>query len=131
MSLDDLADRPVGELSGGELARVLVARALAQETGVIIADEPVAGLDPAHQLELFSTFVNLTRDGRMIVVAMHELSLAARFADHIVLLSGGRVLVAGPAHEVLTRDRIAAAFGVDAYVGELQGVPVVLPVAAR
>ena len=131
MALGRLAGRAVGELSGGELARVLLARALAQETPIVIADEPVAGLDPAHQLELFSAFLELTRAGRTIVVAMHELSLAARFADHAVLLSEGSVLAAGPAREALTRDRIAAAFGVDAFVGKLEGVPVVLPVSAR
>lgn len=131
MTLRDLADRPVGELSGGELARVLLARALAQATDTIIADEPAAGLDPAHQLDLFSTFAELTREGRSIVVAMHELSLAARFADHIVLLAEGRVLSAGPPRDVLTPDRIAAAFGIDAFVGDLKGIPIVLPVAAR
>ncbi|KAB2850303.1 MAG: ABC transporter ATP-binding protein [Hyphomicrobiaceae bacterium] len=131
MSLRDLAARPVRELSGGELARVLVARALAQETQFVIADEPAAGLDPSHQLELFATFQALTRRGRAVIVAMHELSLAARYADHIALLSAGRVLAAGAPRDVLTRERIAAAFGVNAFVGEVEGVPVVLPLAAR
>ncbi len=79
MDIADLAERPVVELSGGERARVLVARALAQQTPLLLADEPTAGLDPAHALALFELFTRLAAEGRTVVVALHDLTLAARF----------------------------------------------------
>jgi iron complex transport system ATP-binding protein len=86
MDIAHIADRPILQLSGGERARVLVARALAQEASLLIADEPTAGLDPAHALALFALFRRLAAEGRTVVVALHDLSFAARFADHIILL---------------------------------------------
>ena len=76
-------------MSGGERARVLVARALAQEPRALLADEPAAGLDPAHQLALFQHFAALAAAGRTVVVALHDLSLAARFCHRIVLMQDG------------------------------------------
>ncbi|MET0569314.1 MAG: ABC transporter ATP-binding protein [Hyphomicrobiaceae bacterium] len=126
-----LADRPISQLSGGEQARVLVARALAQESGILIADEPTAGLDPAHALELFAIFTRLAAEGRAVVIALHDLTLAARFCHHVVLLVAGRVAASGPTAEVLTPELLSAAFGVSIASGMIEGVPVIVPVAPR
>ena len=127
MDVMHLATRPVLEMSGGERARVLVARALAQEPAVLLADEPAAGLDPAHQLALFAHFARLAAGGRTVVVALHDLSLAARFCHSIVLMHEGRVVAAGTPQDVLTVEHLAAVYRIDARVATLDGVPVVLP----
>lgn len=122
-----LADRSVAELSGGERARVLCARALAQEAPILLADEPSAGLDPAHALQLFGVLSALAAEGRTIVVALHDLSIAARFCHHVVLLLEGRVLAAGAPHEVMAAQHMARAFGVSMGYGSMDGVPIVMP----
>ena len=96
-----MAARSIREVSGGERARVLIARALAQETPVLLADEPVAGLDPAHQLSLFEHLRDLAREGKAVLVALHDLSLALRFADRVILLHEGRIAGDGPPAETL------------------------------
>jgi iron complex transport system ATP-binding protein len=121
-----LAARPVLDMSGGERARILVARALAQEPRVLLADEPAAGLDPAHQLTLFHHFTRLAEEGRTIVVALHDLSLAARFCHRIVLMHKGRAIAAGSPAEVLTNEHLAAVYGIHARFATLDGVPIVL-----
>jgi iron complex transport system ATP-binding protein len=114
-------------MSGGERARVLVARALAQEPRVLLADEPAAGLDPAHQLALFQHFTALAAAGRTVVVALHDLSLAARFCHRIVLMQAGRRVAAGTPEDVLTLAHLAAVYGIKARYALVEGVPVVLP----
>jgi iron complex transport system ATP-binding protein len=122
-------DRTADALSGGERARVLMARALAQQSAVLIADEPTSGLDPAHQLALFDRLHALAVEGRTIVVALHDLSLAARFCQHVVLLHEGRVAAQGVSHDVLTPAVLEPVYGVHIRCGTLDGVPVVLPLA--
>ncbi len=129
MDVTHLADRPILELSGGERARVLVARALAQEAPLLIADEPTAGLDPAHALALFELFKRLTGTGRTVIVALHDLSLAARFADHVVLLAGSRVAAVGRPADVLTPRHLQPAFGVTMLCTTVDGLPIVAPVS--
>ncbi len=119
-------NRPVTELSGGELARVLMARVLAQETPVILADEPTAGLDPAHQLTLLDRLATLSASGRTVAVAMHDLTLAARYCQRIILIKDGRVLGDGAPTAVLTRPLLKSAFGIDARMEHIDGLPVVL-----
>jgi iron complex transport system ATP-binding protein len=129
MDIAHIADRPILQLSGGERARVLVARALAQEAALLIADEPTAGLDPAHALALFALFRRIAAEGRTVVVALHDLSFAARFADHIILLADGRVTAAGPPAEVLTPHHLEPAFGVIMLCTAVDGMPIVAPVS--
>jgi iron complex transport system ATP-binding protein len=121
-----LAERPVLEMSGGERARILVARALAQQPRVLLADEPAAGLDPAHQLTLFHHFTRLAESGCTIVVALHDLSLAARFCHRIVLMHRGRMVASGSPADVLTKEHLAAVYGISARYATLDGVPIVL-----
>lgn len=127
MDVTHLAPRPVIEMSGGERARVLVARALAQEPAALLADEPASGLDPAHQLALFEHFARLATEGRTVIVALHDLSLAARFCHRIVLMHEGRVVAAGRPEDVLTVEHLAAVYRIDARLAVIDGVPVVLP----
>jgi iron complex transport system ATP-binding protein len=128
MDAAHLGHRPVPELSGGERARVLIARALAQEPRALLADEPAAGLDPAHQLTLFRHLAGLAAAGRTVVVAVHDLSLAARFCHSIALVHEGRTLAAGKPADVLTPQHLAAAYGIRAHLRAVDGVPVVLPI---
>lgn len=125
MDVATLQDRPVSEVSGGELARVLIARALAQRPAVLIADEPAAGLDPAHQLALFAHFRRIAAQGCSVVVALHDLSLAARFCHKVVLLRAGSVIAAGEPEKVLTSEHLRDAYGVSARLHVLDGIPVV------
>jgi iron complex transport system ATP-binding protein len=127
MDVAGFRDRPVTELSGGELARVLMARVLAQETAILLADEPTAGLDPAHQLSLLERLSILARGGKAVAVAMHDLSHAARFCQRIVLIKNGRVLGDGVPDAVLTPPLLADAFGIRARLAHIDGIPVVLP----
>ncbi len=106
---------------------MLVARALAQEPRALLADEPAAGLDPAHQLTLFRHLAALAAAGRTVIVALHDLSLAARFCHSVVLVQNGRAIAAGRPQDVLTPEHLAAAYGIDARYHVLDGVPVVLP----
>ncbi|HJP55884.1 MAG TPA: ABC transporter ATP-binding protein [Gemmatimonadales bacterium] len=105
-----LASRRVDELSGGEWQRVRVARAIAQEPRILILDEPTTSLDVRHAMELFELMRELVTDGLTGIVITHELNLAARFADRMLLLDGGRVAAAGRAAEVLTPEVLAEVF---------------------
>lgn len=107
-----LANRRVDHLSAGERARVLLARALATEAPILLADEPAAHLDPAHQLRLMELLRDEAARGAAILVTLHELSLASRFCDDILLLKDGRVLSSGPPDTALRDDYLAAAFGI-------------------
>jgi iron complex transport system ATP-binding protein len=129
MDIDALGNRSIEEISGGELQRVLLARALAQETPVILADEPTAGLDPAHALGLLEIFDRLAAEGRTIVVALHDLSLAARFCHDVVMLADGRIAAMGAPADVLTSAHLEAVFGARMAVGAVGGVPAVVAVS--
>jgi iron complex transport system ATP-binding protein len=105
------AHRLAGTLSGGERARVLLARVLAGEPDWVLADEPLASLDLAHQFDLMAQLRGVAAGGTGVIVALHDLSLALRFADDALLLDRGRLVAAGPVADVLTPNHIAAVFG--------------------
>jgi iron complex transport system ATP-binding protein len=117
LGLDDFAARPVQALSGGEQQRVVLARALAQQTPVLLLDEPTSALDIGHRQQVLELVDQLRHECELTVLAaMHDLTLAAQYADHLVLLDRGRVAAAGPPRQVLTRERIADHFDADVHV---------------
>ena len=109
--IEPLADRRVDTLSGGEWQRVRVARALAQQPRILVLDEPTSSLDVRHEMELFELVRTLVKDGLAGLVITHELNLAARFADRILLLDRGRVVADGAPAEVFQRDTLTQVFG--------------------
>ncbi|SDB42044.1 ABC transporter ATP-binding protein [Bauldia litoralis] len=120
------AGRTVTTLSGGERARVALARVLATEADLILADEPTASLDPRYQLVVLDILKRHAARGAVVAV-LHDLGLAARYADRLLILDEGRVVAAGPPREVLTAERLATTFGVRAEILERDGATVVIP----
>ena len=126
----DLADRSVDELSGGQRQRVWIAMALAQETDILLLDEPTTFLDVAHQVEVLDLLTDLNRDrGTTIVMVLHDINLAARYADHLFAMRDGRIVASGPPSEVMTSELIRDVFDLDALVvpDPVSGTPIVLP----
>jgi iron complex transport system ATP-binding protein len=126
----DLATRPVDELSGGQRQRAWIAMALAQETDLMLLDEPTTYLDLAHQIEVLDLLVDLNRrDGRTVVMVLHDLNQAARYSDHLVAMKDGSVAASGKPHEVITEELVQQVFGLRCrvVVDEVAGTPLVLP----
>lgn len=126
----DLADRAVDELSGGQRQRVWVAMVLAQQTELLLLDEPTTFLDVTHQVEVLDLLTDLNRDfGTTIVMVLHDLNLAARYADHLVAIKGGRLYAAGAPSDVLTETCVRDVFGLENMVvpDPTTGKPLVLP----
>ena len=126
----DLADRRLEELSGGQRQRVWIAMVLAQETDAVLLDEPTTYLDVTHQLELLDLLSDLNEQrGTTVVMVLHELNHAARYADHMVVMAGGRIAGQGAPGEVLTAASVREAFGLDAEVipDPVTGGPLVVP----
>lgn len=123
-----LAQRNVMRLSGGEQGRVLLARVLAGEPQWLLADEPLASLDPGHQLDVLDRLKQCASNGAGVVVVLHDLTLAARIADDVLVLKQGRIIASGPRAGVLTPDVLAEAYGVEVHIGEsATGEPMVVP----
>lgn len=112
------ADRAVTTLSSGERARIMLARALAVEAPILLADEPVASLDPYHQLHVMELMRTLAREGRLVVVVLHDLPLAARFCDRLVMLHDGKLVADGVAREVLSPENLERTYSVEGVYGE-------------
>jgi iron complex transport system ATP-binding protein len=111
--VDHLAERNTLSLSGGERARVLLARALAVDAPVLLADEPTASLDPYHVLEIMALLRRSAEQGRLVITVTHALSLVARFCDHVVLINDGRKVADGPPSEVLSPERLRKVYRIE------------------
>jgi iron complex transport system ATP-binding protein len=130
----DLADRPVDALSGGQRQRVWIAMALAQQTHILLLDEPTTFLDIGHQIEVLDLLVDLNRDrGVTIVMVLHDLNLAARYADVLVAMADGRIHAVGTPEAVLTETTAREVFGLDCRIiaDPVSGRPLMLPVGRR
>jgi len=126
-----LADRSVDELSGGQRQRVWIAMALAQQTDLLLLDEPTTFLDVSHQVDVLDLLADLNRSrGTTIAMVLHDLNLAARYADHLIALREGRIVAEGTPAAVVTADLVRDVFGMEARVIEdpVSGTPLVVPV---
>lgn len=112
----ELRDRPFDELSGGQRQRAWVAMALAQRTPLLLLDEPTTFLDIAHQIELLDLLQTLREEGRTIVVVLHEINLAARYASHLIAMRDGQIVAEGPPDQVVTEELMATVFGLSCRV---------------
>ncbi|MEQ3552380.1 ABC transporter ATP-binding protein [Pseudonocardia nematodicida] len=128
----ELADRPVDELSGGQRQRAWISMALAQETDLLLLDEPTTFLDLAHQVDVLELVRRLQSEaGRTVVMVLHDLNLAARYADRLVAMKDGRIVAAGKPADVVTEELLADVFGLRARVlpDPVTGTPLVVPAA--
>ncbi|MEU7731801.1 ABC transporter ATP-binding protein [Streptomyces griseus] len=128
---EPLADRAVDELSGGQRQRVWIAMALAQQTDLLLLDEPTTFLDASHQIEVLDLLTDLNRSrGTTIVMVLHDLNLAARYADHLIALADGGLHASGTPFEVLTEETVRAVFDLDSRIIEdpVSGRPLMLPI---
>ncbi|MFF4822618.1 ABC transporter ATP-binding protein [Streptomyces sp. NPDC001312] len=126
----DLAERPVDELSGGQRQRVWIAMALAQDTDLLLLDEPTTYLDIAHQVEVLDLVRRLNRErGRTVVAVLHDLNQAARYADHLIAMRAGRIVAQGAPGEIVTADLVQEVFGLASVVvpDPVTGGPMVVP----
>ncbi len=126
-----LADRAATSLSGGERARALLARALSSEAKIILADEPFAQLDPSHQLHAMEVLKAASEAGALVIVVLHDLSIAARHATRVLLLNEGKVSADGEPAATLSSETLRKSFGIDAFIGDHAGAPVILPLKRR
>lgn len=122
-----LKGRVATELSGGERARVLLARALAVGARALIADEPLAALDPGHQIDVMDLLREEARGGALVVTVLHDLSMAARYCDRLLLMEGGALVADGGPMDVLTPEALARVYGVTARIEQAGDGPMILP----
>lgn len=129
----ELAARPLGELSGGQRQRCWLAMALAQETPVLLLDEPTSMLDLGHQVEVLDLVRQLARNGRTVVMVLHDLAAAARYGDTLIAMHAGRVVASGRPRAVVTPALVRQLYGIDADVlaAPHDGAPLVVPVARQ
>jgi iron complex transport system ATP-binding protein len=126
-----LAERRIGELSGGEIQSIVIARVLAQQTEGILLDEPTSNLDIGRQIEMLDLMKDLCGKGLMVGVALHDLNLAVQYCDYLILLHGGHIKAEGTPSEVITSQHIHEVYGAGNKVHIIDGLPAVLPRAGR
>lgn len=131
MDIMDFAGRPFDTLSGGEQARVLVARMLAQGAPAILADEPINGLDPAHQIGLMETFQSIARTGRLVCVSLHDLTLAGRWCDRLLLLYRGRLVCDSTPEQAFDSGVIEEVYGIDTRAIHLADRHTIVPCSVK
>jgi iron complex transport system ATP-binding protein len=131
MDVDQLATRRYTSLSGGEKARVSLARVLAQRTGIVMLDEPTAALDLRHQEDVMRAVRGLAEKGTAVLVVVHDLSLAAAYADRVAVVARHTVVAAGPPEQVLTAELVSRVYGLPVDVSLASGRPVVVPIRER
>jgi iron complex transport system ATP-binding protein len=127
----ELADRRIEDMSGGQRQRVWIAMALAQETDLLLLDEPTTYLDLSHQIDVLDLLTDLNRErGTTIVVVMHDLNLACRYADHMIAMAEGAVAAEGPPTQIVTRELVQRVFGLESLVvaDPVSGTPTVVPI---
>ena len=127
MGLRELRAKRMDRLSGGERARTLLARLLAVEADYLLADEPVASLDPAFALQILDNLTEEAADGRGVAIVLHDMSLAGRYCDRVAMLDRGRLIAAGPTEDVLTAALVERIYGVESIAVEAEDRAVVLP----
>lgn len=128
-----LKDRTANSLSGGELQRVMIARALAQDTSILLMDEPISHLDIHHQIEILDLVKGLQIEkGLTVVAVLHDLNLAAQYCDELILLHNGEICCSGSAQEVLTQENIYRVYGINVYVmkNPINGFPLIIPISS-
>ena len=130
LNLEDIAMRDFNELSSGQQQKVMIARALAQDTSIILLDEPTANLDIKHQIEVMELIKDLSKE-KTVIMAIHDLTLVSRYADLVVMLKDGRIVAVGTPREVLTPENIEFVYGVKAKTVEVDGYIHVIPLGIR
>ncbi len=130
-NLADLSSRQVAELSGGQRQRVWIAMALAQQTPIVLLDEPTTYLDIAHQIDLLELFTDLNRQGHTLVAVLHDLNQAARYATHLIAMREGRIVAEGAPSQIITSELVAEVFGLDCIVvpDPVTGTPHIVPLS--
>lgn len=124
-----LRDRDATELSGGERARVMLARALAVGAKGLIADEPLASLDPGHQIDVMELLAKEASNGTLVIAVLHDLTMAARYCQHLLLINRGRLIAEGRPADVLSPANLATTYGIDSFRAEDRGKPLIVPVS--
>jgi iron complex transport system ATP-binding protein len=130
----DLTNRPVDELSGGQRQRAWIAMALAQGTPIMLLDEPTTFLDMAHQVEVLDLMAELNAtEGRTVVLVLHDLNQACRYAHHLVAMAGGKIVAEGAPGDIVNEELVAQVFGLDCRVvpDPVAGTPMIIPIGSR
>ncbi len=127
--VSQFATHTMDTLSGGERARVFLSRALAVEPQLLLVDEPIAGLDPGHQIEVMNKFRQLSESGMGIVCVIHDLTLAARYCHTLVMLGEKKIIAQGTPEQVLSAENLACCFNIRAHISKVEGQTLVVPIA--